>query len=49
MPLFDDVKDFFTINVLTKKVVFRNNKAYQEEQVYKILNGFEKLIIDRVI
>ena len=33
------------IDVLTKKVVFGDDKAYQEEQVHEILNGFEKLII----
>ncbi len=36
------------IDILTKKVVFGDNKTYQEEQVYEILNGFEKLIIDRI-
>jgi len=36
------------INVLTKKVIFGNNKTYQEEQVYEILSEFEKLIIDKI-
>ena len=36
------------INILTKKVIFGDNKAYQEEQVYEILNGFEGLIIDKI-
>ncbi len=36
------------INILTKKVVFEKSKAYQEEQVHEILNGFQKLIIDRI-
>ncbi len=36
------------MDVLTKKVVFGDNKTYQEEKIYKILNGFEKLIIDRI-
>jgi len=33
---------------LTKKVIFGNNKIYQEEQVYEILSEFEKLIIDKI-
>ena len=36
------------INVLTKQVIFGDTKAYQEEQIHEILNGFEKLIIDRI-
>ncbi len=46
--LLKSYRDDSDINVLTKKVVFGDNKAYQEEQVYEILNGFEGLIIDKV-
>ena len=36
------------IEVLIKQVIFGQSRAYQKRQVYKVLDEFKKLVIDRI-